>query len=130
MTLWKKSVRGGGNLPAGTLTLPVYKRMQDFVPAEGKEVFIVTDRVTLLGKNAKCKTPDNPHLYKYLWPLLSEHFTKLTIKAMGGCKTADILREVGYIVNTKARGKLCSFGSCPHNYAYSKRTGQQRGTHD
>ena len=34
----EKSARGA-NLPAGTLTLPVYKRMQDFVPAEGKEVF-------------------------------------------------------------------------------------------
>ena len=83
--------------------------MQEFVPAEGKEVFIATDSVTLLGKNAKCKTPDNPHLYKYLWPSLSEHFSKLTIKAMGGCKTADILREVEDIVNTKAGGDPAAF---------------------
>ena len=58
MILWKK-VSAGGNLPAGTLTLPVYKRMQDYVPAEGKEVFIITDSVALLGKkmaSAKLRT--------------------------------------------------------------------------
>jgi hypothetical protein len=75
-----EKVSAGGNLPAGKLTLPAFKRMQDYVPADGKEVFIVTDSVTLLGKNGKYKTPGNPHLHKYLWPLLSEHFTKLTIK--------------------------------------------------
>ena len=61
-------VAAGANLPAGMLTLPAYKLMQDFVPAEGKEVFIITDRVTLLGKNSKQKTVDSPHLYKTLWP--------------------------------------------------------------
>ena len=83
--------------------------MQVLVPAEGKEVFIVTDSVTLLGKNAKCKTPDNPHLYKQLWPLLSEHFTKLTIKSMSGCYTKDILREVENVVQTKAGGNPAAF---------------------
>ena len=51
-----EKVSAGGNLPAGKLTLPAFKRMQDFVPADGKEVFIITDSVTLLGKNGKCKT--------------------------------------------------------------------------
>jgi hypothetical protein len=104
-----EKVSAGGNLLEGKLTLPALKRMQDFVPADGKEVFIITDSVTLLGKKGKCKTPDNPHIHKYLWPLLSEHFTKLAIKSMSGCYTSDILREVETIVQTKAGGNSAAF---------------------
>ena len=44
-----------------------------------------------------------------MWPLLSEHFSKLTIKAMGGCKTRDILEEVENLVNTEAGGDPAAF---------------------
>jgi hypothetical protein len=62
-----EKVSAGGNLPEGKLMLPAFKkRMQDFVPADGKEVFIITDSVTLLGKKGKCKTLEKPHIHKYL----------------------------------------------------------------
>ena len=104
-----EKVSAGGNLPAGKLTLPPFKRMQDFTPADGKEVFIITDSVTLLGNKGKGKTPDNPHIHKYLWPLLSAHFTKLTMVSISGVQTKDIPREVDKLVQTKAGGEPCSF---------------------
>ena len=55
-------ISAGGNLPAGKLTLPPFKRMQDFTPADGKEVFILTDSVQLQGKEGKYDTVD----YKYI----------------------------------------------------------------
>jgi hypothetical protein len=104
-----EKVSAGGNLPAGKLTLPPFKRMQDFRPADGQEVFIITDSVALLGNKGKGKAPDNPHIHKYLWPLLNAHFTKLTMKSMSGCYTKDILREVESIVQTKAGGNPAAF---------------------
>ena len=61
-------ISAGGNLPAGKLTLPPFKRMQDFTPAYGKEVFILTDSVSLLGSKGKYKTVDTPYIHKQLWP--------------------------------------------------------------
>ena len=55
-----EKVSAVGNLPAGKLTLPLFKRMQDFTPAGGKEVFIITDSVTLLGNKGKGTNPGQP----------------------------------------------------------------------
>ena len=52
-----EKVSAGGNLPAGKLTIPAFKRMQEFVPADGKEVFILTKGVTLLGNKGKKQNP-------------------------------------------------------------------------
>ena len=88
-------ISAGGNLPASAnLTLPPFVRMQDIKPADGIEVFIVTDSVSLLGSNGANKTEDNPHIHKKLWPILSSNFKSLTIKAISGCTTKDILKEV------------------------------------
>ena len=57
-------VSAGGNLSAGKLTLPKYKRMRDFVPSEGVKVFIATDNVTLLGSNPKQKDSWQPTFAK------------------------------------------------------------------
>ena len=83
--------------------------MQDFTPADGKEVFILTDSVSLLGSKGKHKTVDNPYIHKQLWPLLSAHFKELTMISMSGCQTKDILREVDKLVQAKARGNPAAF---------------------
>jgi hypothetical protein len=53
--------------------------MQDLTPADGKEVFILTDSVSLLGSKRKFDTVDNPQIHKQLWPLLSAHFKDLAM---------------------------------------------------
>ena len=83
--------------------------MQDFIPSEGVKVFIVSDSVTLLGSNLKNKTIGNPHLQNTSWPLLSNHFAKLTVKSMGGCITKDILEEVQRLVAIEAGGSPAEF---------------------
>ena len=98
-------ISAGGNLPAAAnLTLPPFVRMQDIKSADGIGVFILTDSVSLLGTKGPGKTEDNPHIHKKLWHILSSHFKDLTIKAMSGCQTKDILREVKELVRTKVGG--------------------------
>jgi hypothetical protein len=83
--------------------------MQDLTSADGKEVFILTDSVSLLESKGKFSTVDNPYIHKQLWPLLSAHFVKLTMISISGCQTKDILREVEKLVQAKAGGNPAAF---------------------
>ena len=103
-------ISAGGNLPAtANLTLPPFVRMQDLKPADGIEVFIITDSVSLLGSKGAKKTEDNPHIHESLWPILSSNFKALTIKAISGCTTERILKEVKELVQAKAGGDPAAF---------------------
>ena len=103
-------ISAGGNLPAtANLTLPPFVRMQDLKPADGIEVFIITDSVSLLGTKGAKKTEDNPHIHEKLWPILSSNFKALTIKAISGCTTERILKEVKELVQAKAGGDPAAF---------------------
>ena len=85
-------ISAGGNLPAvGPLTLPPFVRMQDLKPADGKEVFILTDSVKLQGKEGKYDTVDYKHIHKQMWPLLSAHFKDITMISVtdGNQKTSS-----------------------------------------
>ena len=76
--------------------------MQDFTPGDGKEVFILTDNVSLLGSKGKFDTVDNPQIHKQLWPLLSARFKDLTMISINGWQPKDILTEIDKLVQAKA----------------------------
>ena len=100
----------GGNLAAtANLTLPPFVRMQDLKPADGIEVLIITDSVSLLGTNGTKKTEDNPHIHEKLWPILSSNFKNLAIKAISVCTTQRMLKEVKELVKAKAGGDPAAF---------------------
>ena len=69
----------------------MYRKRIDFSPEIGVQVFNITDSVTLLYGNPSSSyvKEDNLHLYHGTWPLLQKHFSKLTFKSMGSCKTKD-----------------------------------------
>ena len=75
-------ISAGGNLPAEgwneviSLTLPPFVRMQDLKPADGKEVFILTDSVKLRGKEGKYDTVD----YKYIYSQTSVASAKCALQ--------------------------------------------------
>ena len=83
--------------------------MQDIKPADSIEVFIITDSVSLLGTKGPKKTEDNPHTHDAFWPILSSNFQALTIKAISGCTTERILKEVKELVQAKAGGDPAAF---------------------
>ena len=103
-------ISAGGNLPAvGPLTLPPFVRMQDLKPADGKEVFILTDSVKLQGKEGKYDTVDYKHIHKQMWPLLSAHFKDVTMISVNGWQPKDILTAITDLVQAKAGGNPAAF---------------------
>ena len=108
-------ISAGGNLPAEgwneviSLTLPPFVRMQDLKPADGKEVFILTDSVKIQGKEGKYDTVNFEYIHKQILPLLSAHFGKVTIISVNGWKQKDILAEITDLVQSKAGGDPGAF---------------------
>ena len=83
--------------------------MQDLKPADGKEVFILTDSVKLQGNAGKYDTVDYKHIHKQMWPLLSAHFKDITMISVNGWQPKDILTAITELVQAKAGGNPAAF---------------------